>query len=58
MAGFGHKRPFSGAARNDRLRIRKRPFEPIAAAQNDLFVAYVGFAIPKRKKLPVSVFVA
>jgi hypothetical protein len=28
---------------------KKETFEPIAAAQNDLFVGYVGFAIPKRK---------
>jgi hypothetical protein len=41
----------AGASRNDRLRIRKRTIEPIAAAQNDLFVGYVGFAISKRKQL-------
>jgi len=38
--------------------IRKRTIEPIAAAHNDLFVGYVGFAIPKRKKLAVSDLVA
>ncbi len=26
MASFGQKRPFTGASRNGRLRIRKRPF--------------------------------
>ncbi len=41
-----------------RLRIRKRTFEPIAAAQNDLFLGYVSFEISKRKKLAGSDFVA
>jgi hypothetical protein len=34
-----------------RFPIRKRTFKPIAAAQNDLFVGYVSFAISKRKQL-------
>jgi hypothetical protein len=38
--------------------IEKRSFEPIAAAQNDLFIGYVGFGISKRKKPPVSESVA
>jgi hypothetical protein len=33
------------------FRIRKKTFEPTAAAQNDLFVSYVGFVIGKRKQL-------
>jgi hypothetical protein len=32
------KRPFTGAIRNGSLRIRLRPFEPIVAAQDNLFV--------------------
>ena len=38
--------------------IEKRTFEPIAAAQNDLFVDYVGFAIWKRKQLFGADFVS
>ncbi len=41
-----------------RFLIKKRSFERIAAAQNDLFVGYVGFGISKRKKLAGSDFVA
>jgi hypothetical protein len=48
MAGIGQKRPFDGASPNGRLRTRKRTFEALAAAQNDLFVGYVGFGISKR----------
>ncbi len=44
--------------RKVRLQIRKQTFEPIAAAQNDLFVGYVSFGISKRKKLVGSDFVA
>ena len=40
-----------------RFPIRKRTIEPIAAAQNGLFVGYVGFAIHKRKNLVDSDFV-
>jgi len=40
------------------LQIRKQTFEPIAAAQNDLFVGYGSFGISKRKKLVGSDFVA
>ena len=43
---------------NVRFPIRKRTFEPIAAAQKDLFVGYVGFAVSERKKLAVSDFIA
>ena len=38
-----------GLMRNVRLWIRKRTFEPIAAAQNDLRGGYVGFGITERK---------
>jgi hypothetical protein len=38
--------------------IRKRTIEPIAAAQNDLSVGYVGFAISKRTQLVSADFVA
>jgi hypothetical protein len=41
-----------------RFQIRKRTFEAIAAAQNDLFVGYVGFGISKRKQLVGADFVA
>jgi hypothetical protein len=41
-----------------RLRIRKRTFEPIAAAQNDLFVGRAGFAISEWKQLVGADFVA
>ena len=58
MAAFGQNRSFAGASPNVRLQIRKRTFEPIAAAQNDLFVGYVSFAILKRKQLVGADFVA
>ena len=48
-AAFGQKRSFAANWGNDRLQIRKATFEPIAAAQNDLFDSNVGFAISKRK---------
>jgi hypothetical protein len=57
-AAFGQKRPFIGTMPKVRFPIRKRTFEPIAAAQNDLFVGYVSFEISKRKKLASSDFVA
>jgi hypothetical protein len=41
-----------------RLQIRKLTFEPIAAAQNDLFIGYVSYGISKGKKLAGSDFVA
>jgi hypothetical protein len=41
-----------------RLQIGKRTIEPIAAAQNDLFVGYVGFGTCKRKPLFSADFVA
>jgi hypothetical protein len=50
-AAFGQNRSFTGTTPKVRLRIRKQTFEPIAAAQKDLFVGYVGFAMPKRKKV-------
>ncbi len=40
-----------------RLQIRKRTFEPIAAAHNDLFIVYVGFGISKQKPLVGADFV-
>ncbi len=58
MAGFGQKRTLAGASPNVRLQIRKQTFEPIAAAQNDLFVGYGSFGISKGKKLVGSDFVA
>ena len=58
MAGFGHKQPFAAGSGNVRLQIRKATFEPIAAAQNNLFVGYVGFAIWKRKQWAGADFVA
>ncbi len=58
MAGIGQKRSLTGTMPKVRLQIRKRTFEPIAAAQNDLFLGYVSFEISKRKKLAGSDFVA
>jgi hypothetical protein len=46
------------ASRNDRLQIRNRTFELTAAAHNDLFVGYFGFAISKRKQVVGGDFVA
>ncbi len=57
-AGIGHKQSFTGTMSNVRFPIRKETFERFAAAQNNLFVGYVGFAIRKRKKLTGSDFVA
>jgi len=58
MAGFGQKQPFAAASPNVRFPIRKATFEPIAAAQNDFFVSYVGFGIGKRKSLGCADIVA
>ncbi len=58
MTGVGQKRSFAGASPNVRLQIRKRTIAPIAAAQNGLFVGYVRIGISKRKKMPLSDFVA
>ncbi len=58
MATFGQKQPFAAGSGNVRLQIRKATFEPIAAAQNNLFVGYVGFGIGKRKSLGCADFVA
>jgi hypothetical protein len=44
-AGIGQKRSLAGTSCNGCLQIIKETFEPIAAAQNDLFLSYVGFAI-------------
>ena len=57
-AAFGQKQSLAETMRKVRFPIRKQTFEPIAAAQNDLFAGNVRFAIRKRKKLAVSVFVA
>jgi hypothetical protein len=57
-AAFGQERSLAEVWQNDRLRIRKRPFRRIAAAQNHLIAGNVGFRISKRKKLPLSDFVA
>jgi hypothetical protein len=51
MAVSGHKQPFIGASRNVRFPIRKRTFHSAVAAQDDLFVGYVGLGIGKRKSL-------
>jgi hypothetical protein len=58
MAGIGQKQSFTGTMPKVRFPIRKRTFEAIAAAQNDLFVGYVGFGISKRKQLVGADFVA
>ena len=58
MAAFGQKRSFTGNMRNVRFPIIKETFDSIAAAQNDLFVGYVGFGICKRKPLVSADFVA
>ena len=50
MTGFGQKRSLAAASPNVRLWIRKRSFAPIAAAHNGLFLGYVGYEIPKRKR--------
>jgi hypothetical protein len=57
-ATFGQKQPLAAGSGNVRLRIRKATFEPIAAAQNDLFGGYVGIEIEKRKSLSGDDFVA
>jgi len=57
-AGIGQKRSLAAASPNVRLQIGKRSFEQIAAAQNDLFVGYIGFGISKRKQLVGADFVA
>jgi len=58
MAGGGHKQSFTGTMPNVRLQIRKETFELIAAAQNDLFVSYVGFGVRSRKQMVGADFVA
>ncbi len=57
MAGIGQKQSLAETMPKVRFPIRKRTFEAIAAAHDDLFVGNVGFAIRKRKKLAVSDFV-
>jgi hypothetical protein len=57
-AAFGQNRSFAGASPNVRFPIRKRTFEPIAAAHNDLFVGHAGFAISEWKQLVGADFVA
>jgi hypothetical protein len=58
MAGTGQKWSLAAASRNVRFPIRKPTFESTAAAHKDLFVGYFSFEISKRKKSPVSDFVA
>jgi hypothetical protein len=58
MAGIGQKRSLAAALPNDRLQIRKQTIELIAAAQNNLFVGFVGFGISKQKQLAGADFVA
>ena len=57
-AGIGQKQSLAETMRKVRFTIRKRTFEAIAAAQNDLFVGHVGLAIPKQKKSANSDFAA
>lgn len=57
-AGIGQNWSFSGAWRKVRLWIRKQTFDPIAAAQNDRFLSYLGFEISMRKQFVVADFVA
>ena len=58
MAGIGHNWTFTWTMPNVWSLIRNPTFERIAAAQNDLFVGYVGFGISKRKKLVCADFIA
>jgi hypothetical protein len=58
MTAIGQKPPFAAGGGNVRLLIRKATFEPIAAAQNDLFICYIGFEICERKSLVSADFVA
>jgi hypothetical protein len=44
-AGFGQKQSLTETTRKVRFPIRKQSFERIAAAQNDLFVGYVGLGL-------------
>ena len=57
-ATFGQEWSFRFADPNVGFQIRNPTFEPIAAAQSDLFVGYVGFTISKRKQLVGANFVA
>ena len=45
MARIGHKRSLAETLRKVRLGIRKATIVPVAAAQNEFFVGYIGFAI-------------
>jgi len=51
MTACGQNRPSTRTVPKVRLQIREQTFEPIAAAQNDLFVSFVGSTILKRKQL-------
>jgi hypothetical protein len=58
MSAVGYEATRWGGPSHVRLCLRKRTIRLTAAAHNDLLVGYVSFAIPKRKKLAVSNFVA
>lgn len=58
MAETGQKWSLIESATKVRLPIGKRTIEPTAAAHCDHSVGYVGFLIPKGKKLARSDFVA
>jgi hypothetical protein len=45
MTGFGQKQPFTGTAPKGSLQIRKRTFEPLAAAQDNHLARYVRFVM-------------
>jgi hypothetical protein len=57
-ARIGQKQSLAETMPNVRFPIRKRTFEPIAAAQKDLFVGYVSFGISNRKQLVGADFIA
>ncbi len=44
-AGIGQKQPFTGTAPKGSLQIRKRTFEPLAAAQDNHLARYVRFVM-------------
>jgi hypothetical protein len=45
MAGFGQKQSLTGTTPNVCFSIRNPTLQSIAAAQNELFLSCVGFAI-------------
>lgn len=57
-ARFGQKWSFIEIMPKVHLQIRKPTFRPIAAAQNDPFVGFLGFGISKQMQLVGADFVA